>query len=123
MTQRTPSIQFEDIRPEQARQMSRGPRMDPALYQALTQKIQSLGHTATRVILPEGMGLTTMKNRILRVAGELHVPVIIRRVPGGLLFWRSTKEDLVQAREVAQRSRVPQQQRAAPRRGRSRQRT
>jgi hypothetical protein len=116
MTQRTSSIPFEDIRLEQARQMSRGPRMDPALYQALTQKIQSLGHTAIRVILPEGMGLTTMKNRILRVAGEL-------RVPGGLLFWRSTKEDLVQAREVAQRPRVPQQQRAAPRRGRSRRRT
>jgi len=44
-----------------------------------------------------------MKNRILRVAAELKIPVTIRRVAGGLLFWRSTNEDLKQAKEVAMR--------------------
>jgi len=44
-----------------------------------------------------------MKNRILRVAAEMGIPVTIRRVPGGLLFWRSTDEDLQQAAEVAAR--------------------
>ena len=34
--------------------MSRGPRMDPELYHALKQNIQSLENTATRMTLPEG---------------------------------------------------------------------
>jgi hypothetical protein len=38
-----------------------------------------------------------MKNRILRLAAELAIPVTIRRVPGGRIFWRSTDEDLQQA--------------------------
>jgi hypothetical protein len=37
------------------------------------------------------------------MAAELNVPVTVRRVPGGLLFWRSTAEDLTQAKKVAQR--------------------
>ena len=57
--------------------------------------------TATRVTTPEGTSPTTMKNRILRVAAELGVPVTIRKVPGGLIFWRSTDEDLQQAQEIA----------------------
>jgi hypothetical protein len=44
-----------------------------------------------------------MKNRILRVAAELGIPVSICRVPGGLLFWRSTDEDIQQAKEVGAR--------------------
>jgi hypothetical protein len=51
-------------------------------------KLQSLGHTATRMTIPDGTRPTTMKNRILRVAAALGIPVTIRRVPGGLLFWR-----------------------------------
>jgi hypothetical protein len=77
--------------------------MDPELYQALKGKIQSLDNTATRLTLPEGTNPITMKNRLLRVANELNIPVTVRRVPGGLLFWRSTAEDLAQAKEVAQR--------------------
>jgi hypothetical protein len=42
-----------------------------------------------------------MKNRILCVAAALGIPVTVRRVPGGLLFWRSIDEDLQQATEVA----------------------
>jgi hypothetical protein len=41
-------IEFEDIPLDEARHMGRGPRMDPELYTALKEKIQSLGHTASR---------------------------------------------------------------------------
>jgi hypothetical protein len=103
VAQRNPTITFEDIPLEQACGMTRGPRMDPELYHALREKIQSLGNTATRIILPDGTRPDTMKNRILRVAAELKIPVTIRRVAGGLLFWRSTAEDRTQAKEIVQR--------------------
>jgi hypothetical protein len=77
--------------------------MDPELYHAFKEKIQSLDTTAARLTLPEGISPTTMKNRLIRVAAELRIPLTIRKVPGGLLFWRSTAEDLEQAKEVAQR--------------------
>jgi precorrin-4 methylase len=94
---------FEDIPVDQARLMGRGPRMDPELYHALREKIQSLDTTATRMTIPEGISPTTMKNRILRVAAELGMLVTIRKVPGGLLFWRSSEEDMQQAKEVGAR--------------------
>jgi hypothetical protein len=53
--------------------------------------------------LGDGVSQTTMKNRILRVAREVYVPVTIRRVSGGLLFWRSSDDDLQRAKEVATR--------------------
>jgi hypothetical protein len=82
--------------------------MDPELYNALKGKIQSLDNTATRLTIPEGTRPTTMKNRILRIATQLNLPVTVKRVPGGLLFWRSTDEDLQQATEVAQRLQTAQ---------------
>jgi hypothetical protein len=103
VAQRNPTITFEDIPLEQACGMTRGPRMDPELYHALREKIQSLGNTATRIILPDRTRPDTMKNRILRVAAELKIPVTIRRVSGGMLFWRSTKGGLQQAKETVQR--------------------
>jgi hypothetical protein len=103
MAQHVPPIHFEDIPLAEARTMGRGSRMDPELYQAFKEKIHSLDNTATRITLPEGISPTTMKNRILRVAAELGIPVTVRKVPGGLLFWHSTDEDLEQAKEVAQR--------------------
>jgi hypothetical protein len=45
-----------------------------------------------------------------RMDPELGIPVTIRKVPGGLLFWRSTAEDLAQAKEVAQRLQPAQRQ-------------
>jgi hypothetical protein len=103
MAQQPPAIHFEDIPLAEARTMGRGPRMDPELYYAFKEKIQFLDNTAARLTLPEGTSPTTMKNRLLRVAAELRIPLTIRKVPGGLLFWRSTAEDLDQAKEVAQR--------------------
>jgi hypothetical protein len=94
--------------------------MDPELYHTLKEKIASLANTATRLTLPEGISLSAMKNRILRVAAALSMPVTIRRVPGGLLFWRSTDEDLQQAKEVGARLQSTRQPRQATRRGRRR---
>jgi hypothetical protein len=96
--------------------MSRGPRMAPELYQALKEKIHSLDNTVTRLMVPEGMSVTTIKNRILRVAAELRVQVTLRKVPGGLLFWRSTAEDLEQAKAVTQRLQGARRRRARGRR-------
>src|SRR5262245_1863629 len=120
MAQPRSPIQFEDVPLDEARRMGRGHRMDPELYAALKQKIQSLRNTAARASLPEGTSPTTMKNRILRVAAELKVPVTVRRVPGGLLFWRSTDEDIQQARVVGARLRTTRQKRNARPRGRQR---
>ncbi len=120
MEERKLAIEFEDIPLEEARKMGRGPRMDPILYNALKGKISSLSNNAARMHLPAGVSAVTMKNRILRVAGELRVPVTVRRVPGGLLFWRSTDEDIKQAKEVAARLQAAQQRRAGPRPGRRR---
>jgi hypothetical protein len=103
MAEPLPPIHFEDIPLAQARILGRSPRMDPELYRAFKEKIQSLDTTATRFTLPEGTNLTTMKNRLLRVAADLGVPVTIRKVTGGLLFWRSTDDDVQQAKEVAGR--------------------
>jgi hypothetical protein len=120
MAEQPPPIQFEDIPLDQARRMGRGPRMDSELYHALKEKIQSLGTTAARMTLPEGLSPTTMKNRIRRVAAELNTSVTIRRVPGGVIFWRSTDEDVHQAREVASRLHTARQGQTQGRTGRRR---
>jgi len=44
-----------------------------------------------------------MKNYILRMARELNVPVTVRRVPGGVIFWRSSEEDQQQAQDITDR--------------------
>jgi hypothetical protein len=83
--------------------------MDPVLSHALKGKLQALADTAVRMTIPPGARPITMKNRLLRVAAELQRPVTIQRVPGGLLFWRSTDDDIQQAKEVAQRMHAAQQ--------------
>jgi hypothetical protein len=120
VAQRPPTIEFDDVPLDEARRMSRGLRMDPELYHALREKIQSLDNTATRLTIPEGTSTTTMKNRILRVAAEMSIPVTIRLVPGGLLFWRSTDEDLQQATEVDGQLQLARQAPHTTRRGRRR---
>jgi|SRR5215831_14393046 len=77
--------------------------MDPFLYQAVTNKIQLSSKIAARTTMPSGVSLVTMKHRIVRLGAGLRIPVTLRRVPGGLLFWKSAKEDRQQAKEVAQR--------------------
>ena len=94
MVHQRPTIDFEDIPLDQARTMGRGPRIDPALYQELRARMQSLSDRAVRMTLPEGTRPIAMKHRLLRVAIEIKVPVTVRRVPGGLVFWRSTDEDV-----------------------------
>jgi hypothetical protein len=113
-------IEFEDIPLDEARTMGRGPRMDPHLYHTLKEKIQSLDDTAARMTIPEDTSPTTMKNRLLRVAADVNVPVTVRRVPGGLLFWKSTDDDLQQAKEVGARLQTTQHGRTQGRAGRRR---
>jgi hypothetical protein len=108
MADRSSLITFDDIPLDEARRMGRGPRMDPQLYQELRTRIQTLSDRAVRMTLPNGTNPTTMKNRILRVAAELGIPVTIRRVSSGLLFWQSSDADIHQAREVAARLQTAQ---------------
>ena len=120
MAQSYPGIAFEDVPLEEARRMGRGPRMDPVIYDALARKIQSLSTNAVRLRFDPEVSVATMKNRIVRVARELKVPVTIRRVPDGLLFWRSTDEDVAMAKETAARLQTGQRQRRGGRRRRRR---
>jgi hypothetical protein len=124
MAEQPPPIQFEDVPLEDARRMGRGPRMEPMLYDTLRTKIQSLSSEAVRIHLGPEITPTRMKNYLQAIARELNIPVTIRRVPGGLLFWRSTDEELQQAQETAGRlqtgrqTRKTAQQRPARPRGR-----
>jgi hypothetical protein len=118
MADAVPAMPFDDIPLEDARRMSRGPRMDPVLYDSLRNKMLSWSSQAARMPLGADVSRTTTKNRILRVAREVHVPVTIRRVSGGLLFWRSSDDDLQQAKEVATRLETARRGRQGRSRGR-----
>ncbi len=118
MADQAPSFQFEDVPLDEARRMGRGPRMEPMLYDTLRHKIQSLSSEATRIRLGPEITPQRMKNYILRMARDLDVPVTVRRVPGGIIFWRSSEEDLQQAQESASRLQKGQRRQTTRPRGR-----
>jgi hypothetical protein len=118
MADELPTFQFEDVPLDEARRMGRGPRMEPMLYDTLRQKIRALSTEATRIRLGPEITPQRMKNYILRIARELNVPVTVRRVPGGVIFWRSSEEDLQQAQEVADRLQTARRRPQARPRGR-----
>ena len=120
MADEPPTFQFEDVSLDEARRMGRGPRMEPMLYDTLRQKIRSLSIEATRIRLGPEITPQRMKNYILRIARELNVPVTVRRVPGGVIFWRSSEKDLRQAQEIAARLQSARQPPPAAPRGRRR---
>lgn len=107
------AIQFEDVALEEARRMGRGPRMEPMLYDTLRKKIQSLSDQAARIRFGAEISPIRMKNYVLRIARDIKVPVTVRRVPGGVIFWRSTDEDIQQAKDVASRLQTTRQKRGA----------
>jgi hypothetical protein len=111
MADQSPPIPFEDVPLEQARLLGRGPRMEPLLYDPLTKKIQALSADAVRVRLGPEITQRRMRNYILRIARELNIPVTVRRVAGGVVFWRSTAEERQQAQDVAGRLQRARQQR------------
>jgi hypothetical protein len=113
-------ITFEDVPMEQARGMGRGPRMEPLLYDTIKTKIQSLTDHAVQIRLGPEVTQQRMKNYILSIARELDVPVTVRKVPGGVIFWRSSDEDMHQARELSTRLQGIRRQRSRARRGRRR---
>jgi hypothetical protein len=118
MADQSSPLQFEDMPLEEARRMGRGPRMEPMLYDTLRQKIQSLAGDAVRVRLGPEIRPERMKNYILRIARELNMPVTVRKVSGGVLFWRSHEEDLQQAQETATRLQTAQRGQQTRPRGR-----
>jgi len=118
MAEQPPGFQFEDVPLEEARRMGRNPRMEPMLYDTLRHKIQSLSSDATRVRLGPEITPQRMKSYILHIARELNVPVTVRRVPGGMIFWRSTDEDIQQATELGARLQTTRQKAHARPRGR-----
>jgi hypothetical protein len=109
-------FQFDDIPLDEARRMGRGPRMEPMLYETIRRKLQTLSSEAVRIHLGPEISPTRMKNYLLHIARELNIPITTRRVPSGLLFWRSTAEDLQQAQDVVTRLQSARQRpQAAPR--------
>jgi hypothetical protein len=120
MAEQPSPTQFEDVPLEEARRMGRGPRMEPMLYETLRQKIQSLSTEAVRIHLGPEIRPQRMKNYIHQIARELNVPVTVRRVPDGVIFWRSSKEDIQQAQETASQLRGKQQQGTTQRRPQTR---
>jgi hypothetical protein len=118
MAEQPSPIHFEDVPLDQARRMSRGPRMEPMLYETLRQKIQSLSTEAIRIHLGPEITPQRMNNYLLRIARDLNVRVTVRRVPGGVIFWRSSEEDLPQAQETASRLQTAQRRPQARPRGR-----
>jgi hypothetical protein len=117
-----PAIPFDDVPPEDARRMSRGARMEHTLYATLTKKIQALAGDTVRVRLGPKIKPERMRRYIQRIAHELTIPVTVRCVVGGVIFWRTTEAKKQQAQDVAgqlqraQRKAKP----ARPRRGRQR---
>jgi hypothetical protein len=81
------------------------------LYDTLRQKIQALSTEAARMRLGPEITSQRMKNYILRIGRDLDVPVTVRRVPGGVIFWRSTDEDIQHAKEVGARLQSRRQKR------------
>jgi hypothetical protein len=119
MADQSSPFQFDDIPLEEARRMGRGPRMEPMLYDTLRKKVQSLSDQAARIRFGPEIRPERMKHYLLRIARELGVPVTIRKVSGGLLFWRSTEDDIQQAQELAARLRSTRQQQRRGRRQRA----
>jgi hypothetical protein len=118
MADQSSPFQFEDVPIHEARRMGRGPRMEPMLYDTLRQKIQALSSEAVRIHLGPEITPQRMKNYLLHIARELHVPVTVRRVPDGVIFWRSSDEDIQQAQEAASRLQAGQRRPQARPRGR-----
>jgi hypothetical protein len=75
----------------------------PMLYGTLRHKLQSLSSEATRIHLGPEITPARMTRYLQAIARDLQVPVTVRRVPGGVIFWRSSMEDLQQAQEIADR--------------------
>ncbi len=114
---------FEDMPLEEARRMSRGPRMEPLLYQMLRQKIQALTTDAVHIHLGPELTPTRMGRYVRLITRQLNIPVVVRRVPGGVVFWRASEDDQREAEALTERlhrepppSVVPPRRRGRPKR-------
>jgi hypothetical protein len=117
MADESSPIEFEDVSLDQARLMGRGPRMEPMLDETLRKKLQELSTEAIRIHLGPEITPQRMKRYLLHLARELHVPVTVRLLPGGVIFWRSSEEDTQLAQEITNRlQRSRQRGKTAPHR-------
>ena len=103
MAHQSSPIESEDVPLAQARLLDRELRMDPMLYDTLRKKIQALSTEATRIHLGPEITPARIKRYLLHMARQLNVPVTVRLLSGGLLFWRATDEDAQQAQETSGR--------------------
>jgi hypothetical protein len=71
MAERLSSIQFEDIPIDEARRMTRGPRMDPQLYQELKKRIPALTSHAVHMTIPVVLNRLCCNLREIVVADEI----------------------------------------------------
>jgi hypothetical protein len=85
MAEQSSPFQFDDISLDEARCISRGPRMDPELSHTLKGKIQSLDNTATRITIQEGTGPDHDEKppppHRRRARNSCHYPPRVRRPP------------------------------------------
>ena len=122
MAEEGPSIYFEDVPLEEARRIGRGPRLEPRLYDSLRQKLQALSTGAVRLRLGPELTPAQMARYVRAIAHQLEIPVVTRRVPGGIVFWRASEDDRREAEALARRlqGEPPPPVVTPPRRGRPR---
>ena len=89
------------------------PRLEPMRYETLKQKIQSRSDQGAYIRRGPESRPERMKSYLLRVVRELSVPVTVRRVPRGMICWRSSEEDIQQAQETTSRLQTAQRYRKA----------
>jgi hypothetical protein len=103
MVDRSSPIQFEDIPLDEARRMGCWPRIDPEPVSRPPAETPILGQHRCPHGHPRGYQPNHDEKPHPPRSCTLGMPVTIRKVPGGLLFWPSTDEDRTQANEIAQR--------------------
>ena len=64
-----------------------------------------LSTEAVRIHLGPEITSARMGRYVRAIARQLEIPVAIRRLPGGVVFWRASAEDLREAEALAERFR------------------
>lgn len=90
----------------QAKMMGRGARLSPQLYAYYGENVKKAmteSGMAGKMPIPEGVTYVTLKNRLLRVAKDLGVELVVRKSSNFVLFWKATIEDVDAKTEVVER--------------------
>jgi len=87
----------------EAKMMGRAARMDPDFYSALEEEITNLIDKAAVIDIPPGMNYMRMKLRLVRVAKDLDIQLTVRKARNGIVFWKTTPEELAANEALAKR--------------------